>query len=446
MAQDYWIDEVGGIYQIGYDLRGRGRDWFEKGDQDYNDEKMETFAGVDALWDTSKSDELGVWDPFAGISESVEKVRQYKTGTATERAAAEEKWSKRTKKRGFFGDIVHGLNTVASLPSSAVKATLGKLPGVGGAIQAAVDMSPERALGGLASRVASGERLDRAFLRTGKEQIKNAREVAPYVQTAMSFVPGVGTGVAAAIAAGTALAEGRTITDAVLNAARGAIPGGPLATAAFDTAVAVTKGQRLDRAALNTAMKQLPPNVQRGVRAAMRVAGGKNLKDAILQEVRKELPPEAQKALEIGTALGSGRTIQSVVVQEVGKKANITRLAKTGAGLMGRAPKKWQKKMEGLSRTSKAGFLAGMGAGSRSGNNAHALAKMRSQLGRSQRRGFDHAMKSLANEANPKWKSMVRGGVVTRGPWKKARRGKRGLAPGRMVAGRRVMKGLFSRT
>lgn len=443
MAQDYWIDEVGGLYQVGYDLRGRAKDWFEDGDKDYNDEKMSTLADVEALWDKSEDETVGgPFDLSAGLR-SREKVQ-----------SLIKDWEKkegkvfRSKKKsgGFFGDIVHGLNTVASLPSSAVKATLGKIPGIGGPIQAAVNMSPERALGGLASRVASGERLDRAFLNVGKEQIKNARQVAPYVQTAMSFVPGVGTGVAAAIAAGTALAEGRTISDAVLSAARGALPGGPLATAAFDTALAVTQGQRLDKVALNTALRQLPPNVQRGVRTAMSAASGKNIKDVVLQEVRKNLPPEARKALEMGTALGSGRTIQSGVVREAGKKENITRLAKTGARLMKRSPKKWQKKTKGLSRTAKAGFMAGMGAGSRSGNNAHALAKMRSRLGSSQRRGFDHAMKSLANEANPKWKSLVRGGVVTRGDWKKSRRSDRGaVAPGRVVQGVRVLKGMFSR-
>lgn len=81
-----------------------------------------------------------------------------------------------------------------------------------------------------------------------------AGDVLLVAQVAISFVPGVGAGINAAIAAGSALARGESITDAVAAAAKNALPGGPVTAKAFDIAWSIGKsvaaGVPLDEAAL----------------------------------------------------------------------------------------------------------------------------------------------------------------------------------------------------
>jgi len=76
--------------------------------------------------------------------------------------------------------------------------------------------------------------------------------------TGMSFVPGFGTAVSAGMATAAAIGRNESIKDAALAAAKNALPGGPVAAAAFDVAIGVAKGQRLDTIAINTARNQLP--------------------------------------------------------------------------------------------------------------------------------------------------------------------------------------------
>jgi hypothetical protein len=85
-----------------------------------------------------------------------------------------------------------------------------------------------------------------------------ATHVLPYAQTIVSFVPGLGTGIAAALGAAQVIADGRPISDIAVGAIRGAIPGGPLAQAAFDTVWNVAKGRRVDTAALAALRDRIP--------------------------------------------------------------------------------------------------------------------------------------------------------------------------------------------
>lgn len=436
MSNQYWISNVGGECYVGRSDVYEGNEYVLPIDDDTDERQYSTLAGY--LWDESET--AGFFDDVVSVvSAPVKGVASI--GKHTVKAV--KKASKGVVSIG--GDMVYNLNVAASLPSKAIKATLGQIPVIGKPIQAAVNLSPEVALGGLTSRVLKGERLDKAFLATGRAQIKNIREIAPYVQTVMTFVPGVGTGVAAAIAAGTALAEGRTITDAVVQSVRGAIPGGQLGQAAFDATMAVTKGQRLDRAALSIAMKQLPPNVQKAANAALAAAKGKNPKDAVLRALNASLPPNVRKAAEIGTALGAARTIQSVVVGKVVTKPAIESLAKDGARILKKAPPTLKSATKGLTPQRLAGFNAGLGAVTKSGSNAHALAAMREQLGTAQKAGFDHAVRTLVNRTNPNWITVVKGGKIVRGAFRKAAPGTKNAISGRAIINGKVQVGTWVR-
>jgi len=55
------------------------------------------------------------------------------------------------------------------------------------------------------------------------------------VHSVISLVPGVGSGISAALGAAQALADGRPIDEAIVAGVRTAISGGPMAEMAFDT-------------------------------------------------------------------------------------------------------------------------------------------------------------------------------------------------------------------
>ena len=91
--------------------------------------------------------------------------------------------------------------------------------------------------------VARGERIDRVFRKLGQAGIADVRERLKIAEMVAPFIPGVGTGVAAALGAANALASGKPITEAVLSAARSAIPGGKIVQAGFDVAMNLARGK-----------------------------------------------------------------------------------------------------------------------------------------------------------------------------------------------------------
>lgn len=115
------------------------------------------------------------------------------------------------------------------------------------------------------------------------------KTAAPIAQTALSFVPGVGTAVNVAVSAGVALAQGKSITDAAIDAAASAVPGGPLAKQAFQTGVAIVKGQNVTKAALDAVRNQIPGGAaaRAAFDTAVALAHGQNLQQAALQGAKQ---------------------------------------------------------------------------------------------------------------------------------------------------------------
>lgn len=105
----------------------------------------------------------------------------------------------------------------------------------------------------------------------------------------VSFIPGVGTVAAAALAGIGALAAGENIGAALLDAAANAVPGGGLAKDALKTGVAVAK----------------------------KLVEGGNFGEAALAGVKEVLkgqgvPVEVLQAFDVGVALGTGAGLQEV--------------------------------------------------------------------------------------------------------------------------------------
>jgi nucleoid-associated protein YgaU len=211
------------------------------------------------------------------------------------------------------------------LPTKAIGKAVSHVPVLGTIVNAANSI----ALGpiNMTQAVLEGERIDKAALNNLKQNLAAVKTLAPYVQTVISFVPGIGTGVSAAIGAGLALAEGKNITDAMMAGVRGALPGGPAAAAAFDVAKAAIERKPLNQIAL--AALPLPPQqkalLAQGMNAVRDIAAGKNVAKSIVDNAVKALPPEYAKAVQIGLAMGHAKNLQEAL--KTGAKAAINAAA-----------------------------------------------------------------------------------------------------------------------
>lgn len=308
-----------------------------------------------------------------------------------------------------------------------------------------------------ANNFANGQRVDRAALSVLKNKIKDYKDVAPYAASVVSFVPAVGPGVGAGIAAGAALADGKRWDQIAIEAAKGAIPGGNIAKAAFDVAVATSQGKPVDQIALaalpvNDKVKQaigaglsLTKDLAAGKRVdqallnrvndALNIAGikgraadaigssaqlaidlaaGKRVDQALmnrLDDAIKLAGPEVAKALQVGTAIGTAKTIQDKVGKALTSSKALGALAE-----MGNAALKDNKALQNGLALSKnpmfhKGFTVASGIMSGKKVTESQLDAIRSSLDSEAKKGFDAATayfigkhdvsKKSANRRNP---------------------------------------------
>ena len=160
--------------------------------------------------------------------------------------------------------------------------------------------------------VARGERIDRVFRKLGQAGIDDVRERLKIAEMVAPFIPGLGTGVAAALGAANALAAGKPITEALLSAARSAIPGGKLAQVGFDVAMNLARGKSLSESALSAARSQLPGGraAQAAFDTGLALAQGKKLQHAAFAATGRLLPPSpfAAGARSFARAVANGKT------------------------------------------------------------------------------------------------------------------------------------------
>jgi len=265
-------------------------------------------------------------------------------------------------KKNILEKAVDVATTVVTAPTKIVAAATAKIPFVGDVTRIVNDAASAPAK--LATSIASGARLDHALVNHLKDQVKIVKEAAPYAQMVISVVPGIGTGVAMAMSAGLALAEGQSITEAAKAAIRNALPGGPLVAAGFDAAIKVAQGENVSKIALEAARSQLPPAAQKAFDIGLAVATGEKI----------------QTALANGLASLAPAQLQSIVA--AGKNA-ITATPGLAAALKGVAAGKATE-----------GFQLAAGLLSHAGINEKALIAARSQLPPDVRQGFDVALKA----------------------------------------------------
>src|SRR5262249_50329811 len=158
----------------------------------------------------------------------------------------------------FLGGLVRKASRAVGKVARAagkVAGTVGKIPILGDIARAGVGavrlgLGPAAIAIDAGSRLARGQSLGAALKGAVAGQIDALRNQLKLAEMVAPFVPGIGTGVAAALGAANALAAGRPITEALLASARSALPGGAVAQSAFDVALNLAKGKNITKAAL----------------------------------------------------------------------------------------------------------------------------------------------------------------------------------------------------
>lgn len=216
----------------------------------------------------------------------------------------------------------------------------------------------------LTQDIASGARIDQAVLKAAKDQVRIVREAAPYAQIVISVVPGIGTGVSAAMSAGIALAEGRGIDEIAKAAIRGALPGGPLAVAGFDAALKVAQGQNVGKVALESARELIPAGPGRqAFDIGLAVATGENIQNALTQGF-------------MDLSVQQMGVISSDWLKSVASTPDIV------------------KSLAAIPKDVTSGYALAMGALSHEGISPQALRAMRQKLTGKALEGFDLAVRS----------------------------------------------------
>ena len=200
-----------------------------------------------------------------------------------------------------------------TVPGNFVASKMAKIPVLGGVYNAAhrLALMPFT----VTQQVMEGGNVSRVALRNLKQALADTKTVGPWAQTVIAFVPGVGTGVSAAIGAGLALAEGKPISEAMMEAVKGAMPGGAVAKMAFGAAEAAVRGKPLDQVAIAA----LPISDQnkrllvQGITAAKDIAAGKNVARSVADHAIASLPPAYAKAVKIGVAMGHAKNLQAAL-------------------------------------------------------------------------------------------------------------------------------------
>jgi len=249
----------------------------------------------------------------------------------------------------FLGGLVRKVGRAVGKVARAagkVAGTVGKIPILGDIARAGVGavrfgLGPAAIAIDAGSRIARGQSLGAALKGAVGGQIDALRNQLKLAEMVAPFVPGIGTGVAAALGAANALAAGRPITEALLASARSALPGGAVAQSAFDVALNLAKGKNITQAALEAVRDRLPggPAARAAFDGAVALAKGKRLQDAAFAAAGRVLPPSpyAADALSFVRGVANGQNIQNAALSVVGQRA--VRQVRANAALAARLPK-----------------------------------------------------------------------------------------------------------
>jgi hypothetical protein len=133
-----------------------------------------------------------------------------------------------------------------------------------------------------------------------------------------SYVPVFGTALSLAINTTVSLAEGQPIDQSLLDGIGGALPEQPASGMAFNAAVAIGRGERLDHVALDTF--PLDESVKDVLKVADEVvfgiASGQAVTDVMYNTIHDRLPPEAQQGMDYARRVINGENIPQMILTQ----------------------------------------------------------------------------------------------------------------------------------
>ncbi|HEY5243313.1 MAG TPA: hypothetical protein VIJ22_17655, partial [Polyangiaceae bacterium] len=142
----------------------------------------------------------------------------------------------------FIGAGVRAAGRVAQTGLDAVNKAaksvgddLAKVPVVGGALSAVYDVATDPVTLPLqaADDVVHGDSPAQVISDSIHHEVDKFKAAAPYVESVVALIPGVGGMCASCIAVGVGVAEGESIDQIVVDAAAAQIPGGPIVVAGY---------------------------------------------------------------------------------------------------------------------------------------------------------------------------------------------------------------------
>ena len=229
-----------------------------------------------------------------------------------------------------------GLDTVNKAAKS-VGDDLAKVPVIGGALSAVYDVATDPITLPLqaADDVVHGDSPAQVISDSIHHEVTKFKAAAPYVESVVALIPGVGGMCASCIAVGVGVAEGESIDQIVVDAAAAQIPGGPIVVAGYRAAKTILSGKArpiswdtIAVGALQGIAKAggvtIPPEATSALRAAAKfgsdIANGKSAKEAGLDSLVAAIPTSTQagKALHSAVAVALAETKQALQGSKAG--------------------------------------------------------------------------------------------------------------------------------
>jgi hypothetical protein len=137
-----------------------------------------------------------------------------------------------------------------------------------------------------------------------------------------SYIPVLGTGVAFLINTATSLAQGQSIEAACLDGIGLALPGQPMAGAAFTAVRSLFSGDRIDKLAVEAALTTLNVDplvrdaVGTAVEIAIGIARGNKVTAIALAQFRDRLPDSGKQAMDMARRACAGENVGNLLSEE----------------------------------------------------------------------------------------------------------------------------------
>ncbi len=280
---------------------------------------------------------------------------------------------------------------------NAVGNVAGKIPIVGAPVSALYDVTFAAPFK-VADGIVSGKRIDKVAYENLKNSVKNAQTLAPYAQSVVSLVPGVGSGAAGIIGAANALSKGRPITAAIIEGVRGAVPGGAVGQAVFDVAYAGVSGKPITEVALSAI--PLPADQKKlmmeGTRILKDIAAGKRVDQIAMNSVMARVPSEYKHAFQTGMAVAQGQNLQKVMAKAAPSVLGKLNIEGVGAVKQDAVLQAGHNAIN--TAAGKQGFTIGVGALMHK-QTPTSLTYTRKSLSPSRRKGFDVAIAARVGQS-----------------------------------------------